>query len=183
LSNEKKKMHYYYGGKEKKAGEIKKEPEEEEITPYFQRDFDRMMEQFQREFDEFWTRPRWGHHWRHHGYPLMPYEERMTMPSVDLEDEGKNYCLIVDLPGFRKEDVDVQVTDDSVTVHAEKTREKEEKRKNYVRQERASQTYYRRIRLPEPVLSSDAKANLKDGVLQVDLPKKQSKETKKLTVT
>jgi HSP20 family protein len=178
-------MHYYYGGKEKKSGEIiKKEPEEEEMVPY-QRDFDQMMDQFQREFDEFWRRPGWGlgMRMRRHGYHMIPYAEQITMPSVDLEDQGKDYRLTVDLPGFRKEDVDVQVTDYSITVHAERTREKEEKQKNYLRQERSSQTYYRKIRFPEPVKSSDAKASLKDGILQVELPKKEPKETKKLAIT
>jgi hypothetical protein len=65
------------------------------------------------------------------------------MPSVDLEDRGKDFHLTVDLPGFKKEDVEIEVTDDSLTVHAQKTQSEEEKKKNYVRHERASQSFYR----------------------------------------
>jgi hypothetical protein len=64
MSEEKKKAQYY-GGKEKKAGEIRKRSEEEMVPYYFgdiQRDFDRMMERFEREFEDFWELPgRWRH--------------------------------------------------------------------------------------------------------------------------
>ncbi len=186
LSNEKKKMYYYYGGKEKKAGEIKK-PEEREMAPYpfgdMQRDFDRMIERFQHEFEDFWGQPpRWRHgmRWRAR-HPMMPFGE-FRLPSVDLEDKGKEYALTADLPGFKKEDVDIEVTDDLVTIHAKKTQTEEEKKKNYVRRERAAQTFYRRIMLPEPVRSDEAKASLNNGTLEITLPKKEPKETKKLTI-
>jgi HSP20 family protein len=185
LSEEKKKkMYYYYGGKEKKAGEIKKaeEPAEEEMTPYFskdfQRDFNHMMDRFQREFESFWGQPPRRHYERLMRH--LPYGA--NMPSMDLEDRGKDFRLTVDLPGFSKENVDVDVTEDAVTVQAKQMMAAEEKQKNYVRHERAAQTFYRRISLPEPVLSDDAKANLNNGILEIVLPKKAPKETKKLQI-
>lgn len=183
MSEDKKKMYYYYRGKEKKAGEVKKGAEES-IVPYsFQRDFDRMMERFQRDFEEFWEMPsRWRMGMRRHGFPLMPFRGPM-MPSVDLEDRGKDYRLTVDLPGFKKEEVEIEVTDDSVAVKAKKEMSEEEKKKNYVRRERSYQTFYRRIPLPESVRSDDAKASLNNGILEVILPKKEPKETKKLQIT
>jgi HSP20 family protein len=185
LSEDKKKMYYYYGRKEKKAAEAKKEAEQG-IAPYpfgdMQHDFDRLIERFQHEFEDFWAPPRWRHEmrWRHR-HPLSPFGEAM-LPSVDVEDQGKDYRLTVDLPGFKKEDVDVEVADDSVTVHAKKTQAEEEKKKNYLRRERAAQTYYRRIQLPEMVRSDEAKASLNNGILEVTLPKKEPKQTKKLTI-
>jgi HSP20 family protein len=183
----KKKNYYYYGGKEKKAQEIKKAPEEpsEEMIPYFskdfQHDFNRMMDRFQREFENFWEIPprmRYERLMRHR--PMMPF--KTLMPSVDLEDRGKDFRLTVDLPGFNKENLDVEVIEDAVTIQAKKTQAAEEKQKNFVRRERAAQTYYRRIPLPEPVLSDEAKANLNNGVLEILLPKKEPKETKKLQI-
>ncbi len=181
----KKKMYYYYGGKEKKAGEIKKHAEEIALfsSSAFQRDFDRMMKSFQREFDNFWETPsRWGRgmRWRR-GFPNMPFRDTM-MPSVDLEDRGKDLRLTADLPGFVKENVEIEVSDDSVAIQAEKNVEEEETKKNYVRQERASRTFYRRIPLPVMVRSDDAKANLTNGVLEIILPKKEPKETKKVAI-
>lgn len=186
LAEEKKKKYYYYGKKEKKASEVRKEAEQG-LTPYpfreMRRDFDSMMERFQREFDDFWEVPtRWQHHtrWRH-GFPMMPFRETMV-PSMDLEDRGKDFRLAVDLPGFKKEDVEIEVSDDSVVIHAERSRAEEEKEKNYVRRERTAQTFFRRVRLPEEVRSDDAKASLTNGLPEITLPKKEPKETKKLTI-
>ncbi|MGD6934132.1 MAG: Hsp20/alpha crystallin family protein [Candidatus Bathyarchaeia archaeon] len=180
MSEDKKKM-YYYGGKEKKAGEIKKAEEpSEEMIPYFsrdfQRDFNRMMDRFQREFEGFWGQP-----------PRMHYERFMrpfktVMPSVDVEDRGKDFRLTVDLPGFDKENVDVEVTEDAVVVQAKQAQATEEKQKNYVRRERTAQKYYRRIQLPEAVISDESSAKLNNGILEIVLPKKAPKETKKLKV-
>ena len=173
-------MYYYYGGKEKKAGLVKKQAEEG-MAPY-QGDFDRMMERFQHEFDDFWgVPPRWRQWMR--GRPSFPMMSKMRMQSVDVEDLGKEFRLTVDLPGFNKADVDIEVGENSILIHAKKSQAEEEKQKNYVRRERMEQTFYRRIDLPEKIKSDDAKASLNNGVLEVSLPKKEPKETKKLAVT
>jgi len=187
LSEEKKKKEYYYGGEEKKAGELKKASEEEEgMIPYFsrdvQREFNRMMDRFQRVFESLWEEPprlRYEKFMRRH--PLMPFRGEI-MPSVDLEDRGKDFRVTIDLPGFSKENVDVEVGDDSVTINARQTMSEEEKKKNYVRRERLSQAFYRRVQLPEGVKSDEVKANLSNGVLELVLPKKEPKETKKIRI-
>ena len=147
LSEEKKKMYYYYGGKEKKAGEIRKKSE---MSPYDR--FDMMMERFQREFDDFLAMPPIWKRWMQGkpGYRMMPFKH-MMMPSVDVEDRGKDYRITADLPGFSKQDVNIEVSDDSVMIHAKKSMAEEEKQKNYVRKERMAQTFYRRIDLPDKV--------------------------------
>jgi HSP20 family protein len=182
LSEEKKKMNYYYGGKEKSAGEVKKG--RGEITPYFsgeiQRDFDRLMERFQHDFDDFWEMPSMLRREMRRG-PLMPFMGQ-TMPSVDLEDQGKAYRLTADLPGFKKEDVQVELEEDSVTINARRSTAENEQNKNYIRRERSEQTFYRKIHLPEPVRSDQSNAKLNNGILDITLPKKEPKETKKLTV-
>jgi HSP20 family protein len=183
LSEEKKQ--YYYGGKEKKASDIRRR--EQGMVPYsfgdVQRDFDTMMERFQREFDDFWSAPlRWRSQMR---FPLMSFKEE-AVPSMDLEDRGKDFRVTVDLPGFKKEDVEIEVTDDSLVVKAEKTQSEEEKKKKYVRRERMArmaQTYYRKVTLPEEIRSDDAKANLTDGSLEITLPKKMPKESKKVKIS
>ena len=114
------------------------------------------------------------------GFPMMPF--KITMPSVDVEDRGKDFSVSADLPGFNKEDVNIEINDDSVTIHAKKTAAEEEKNKNYIRRERAAQSFYRRIELPEKVKTDDAKASLNTGILEIILTKKEPKETKKLQV-
>ncbi|MCW3999723.1 MAG: Hsp20/alpha crystallin family protein [Candidatus Bathyarchaeota archaeon] len=182
MSEDKKKM-YYYGGKEKPAGEVKKN---HEVTPYvvgdIQSDLDRLMNRFQRDFEDFWdTSSRFGREMTQKARAsVVPFT---GMPSVDLEDEGKDFRLTVDLPGFKKEDVQVEVADDVVTINAKHTQLENEQKKNYVRHERSAQTFYRRIQLPEAVRSDDSNAKLNDGILEITLPKKAPKETKKLSIT
>jgi HSP20 family protein len=90
--------------------------------------------------------------------------------------------LAVDSPGFSKQDVEIEVSDDFVTIHAKRTQSEEEKKRNYVRRERTAQAFYRKVQLPERVRSDDAKASLNNGMLEITLPKKEAKETKKLTI-
>ncbi len=190
MSEEKKKM--YYSGKEKKAGEIRKampSTPEEWIRPMppwsreAQYRFERIMEQLERESDFWDTPPMFRHRHEHHGrgWPMIPFKEAMT-PSADLEDRGKDYRLTVDLPGFNKEDVEVEVQEDSVMIRAQKIQTEEEKKKNYVRKERIGRSFYRRMPLPEMINADEAKANLTNGTLEITLPKKAPKETKKLTI-
>jgi HSP20 family protein len=179
--SEDKKMYYYYGGKEKKAGEIRKRVEG--LSSY-DRDFDMMMDSFRREFDDFLTMPPIWKRWMNgrSGFPMMPFRH-MMISSVDVEDREKDYRITADLPGFNKQEVNIEVSDDSVMIHAKKNMSEEEKQKNYVRKERMAQTFYRRIDLSQKIKSDDAKASLNNGILEIILPKKEPKETKKLTIT
>lgn len=177
--------YYYYGGKEKTAQEVKKG--HEDITPYtskdMQRDFNRLMTRFQRDFEDFWdTSSKFGRDMTSRARASIAPLTAM-MPSVDLEDQGKNYRLTVELPGFKKEDVQVELNEDSVTINAKRTHIEDEKNKNYVRHERSAQTYYRKILIPEPVRSDEANASLNNGILEISLPKKTPKETKKLPIS
>lgn len=190
---EEKKKKMYYSGKEKKAGEIKKVepiPSEEWVEPRYmpywsreaQMQFEKMMEGFEKEFEDFWEMPPfYKHEHARHRFPLAPFRETKS-PSIDLEDRGKDYRLTVDLPGFSKNDIEVEVQDDSVMIRAQKARAEEEKKKNYVRRERVAQAFFRRMQLPEMVKSEQANANLNNGILEITLPKKSPKETKKLTI-
>ena len=179
-------MNYYYGGKEKSAEEVKK-GSQEEIVPYtawdVQQDFNRLMNRFQRDFEDFWgTSSRIGRDMTRRARSLLRRLLGLRCRRLTLKDQGKNYRLTVDLPGFKKEDVQVELEEDSVTINAERSTGEEEQNKNFVRHERSAQTYYRQIHLPEAIRSDQANAKLNNGILEITLPKKEPKETKKLTV-
>jgi len=114
---------------------------------------------------------------------LMPWKS--SVPSVDIEDQGKAFVLTIDLPGFRKADVTLEVTKDCVVIQACKQDSKEvkDKNRNYIRKERVSQGYYRRVSLPQEIDSDQAQASLMDGVLQITLPKKERFEKKRIVIT
>jgi HSP20 family protein len=92
--------------------------------------------------------------------------------------------LTADMPGFSKDDIEINLTDDSIELQAvrRQSREEQDKERKYIRRERASEIYYRQIGLPEQIRSNEAKATLKDGILQVILPKKAPKRKTKLEI-
>ena len=101
---------------------------------------------------------------------LANLEDSMWSPQVEaFEREGK---LIVraDLPGLTKDDIDVTITDDVITIRGERRQEREEKAEGFYRSERSYGSFYRAIPLPGGVKSEEANATFRDGVLEISLP-------------
>ena len=94
--------------------------------------------------------------------------------KTDIRDNGKEYELLADLPGFRKEDINIELDDTCLTIQAERRFENEEKDKkgNYVRRERSYGSFSRSFDVSGIEVSA-IKASYEDGVLKLVLPKKQ----------
>lgn len=110
--------------------------------------------------------------------------ELLFRPPVELCEINGNYQLKAQLPGIKKEDIDVEIFEDSVNIKAESKEKHEEEKENVYRSEFHYGKFIRHIPLPSEVQSNDAKAEFKDGVLKITVPKsqKEEKERKKLTV-
>ena len=91
--------------------------------------------------------------------------------TCDIIDEGKQLRVKIDVPGVKKNEINLNVTDNSLEISAKHKEESEEKRKNYLRKERSHISYYRTLPLPEKVKAEGVKAKLADGVLDIILPK------------
>lgn len=106
-------------------------------------------------------------------------DERGTwMPAVEVFERDNNLVVSAELPGMNKDDVRVEVTDEGLAIRGERKREHEEKRQGYYRSERSYGRFYRMIPLPEGVDAEKAKAQFKDGVLQVEIPLPPSAQPK-----
>jgi len=100
------------------------------------------------------------------------------IPAVDVKDRGDKYFLQAELPGMAKEDV--EVVDGSLEIRGRSEGKKEEKGEGYVRKERGTMSFYRRIPIYEDVDEGGIEARMKDGVLEITLPKaKKAEETRK----
>jgi len=105
-------------------------------------------------------------------------------PEMDIFEDGNDVVVKAEMPGMKKEDIEVNLTDDTVTVSGEKKKEEKVEKKDYYRVERSYGSFSRSFRLPKEVQSDKAKATFKDGVLEIRVPKTAeaiSKE-KKLTI-
>ncbi|HOP95265.1 MAG TPA: Hsp20/alpha crystallin family protein [Dictyoglomaceae bacterium] len=92
-------------------------------------------------------------------------------PAIDMYETDKNIIVKVELPGFKPEDVDISVTEDSVTIQGETKAEEEVKKENFYRKERRLGRIYRRIDLPKPVEPDKSEASYKNGILTLKLTK------------
>lgn len=91
-------------------------------------------------------------------------------PKIDVFEKDNRLVTRVDLPGMKKDDVSVEVTDGHLTLSGERKRETEEKRDDFYRSEREYGSFYRAVPLPEGVKLEDVKATFSDGVLEVSVP-------------
>jgi HSP20 family protein len=110
----------------------------------------------------------------------MPFEGRG--PKIDVIERDDDIVVKAELPGVDKKDLDVSVTDNSVTIKASTRRETKEEKGDYYRQEISSGYVTRTVGLPSAVDATRATAELKDGVLQLTLGKVEKSKRKRVEV-
>lgn len=103
-------------------------------------------------------------------------------PSVDISETEQEYQLRAEIPDVKKEDVKVTVEDGVLTIQGERKHEKEEKGKKYHRIERSYGSFVRTFSLPDVIEEAKVKAEFKDGVLDLYLPKSEKAKPKTIEV-
>ncbi len=109
---------------------------------------------------------------------------REASPSVDMFVDGNELVLKADMPGVRKEDIGIDITDTMLTISGEKKREEKIDNGCYVRFERTHGSFCRRFELPDGTDTDKVKAHLENGVLEIRIPKAEgaSGKTKKIAI-
>ena len=103
--------------------------------------------------------------------PNVPVLFKGGEPRVDILQNEKEVILKADVPGVKKEDINVTITEDTVTIRGEVRSDYEDRKDNYFHAERFYGTYSRTLPLPAVVASDKAAAKFEDGVLTVTVPK------------
>jgi HSP20 family protein len=162
--------------KKKKSDKlVKREP-----TPWWPWDFTRNMDD---EFNEmrrsierslFWPRSRIGSDNRTLPEFYMPKMEldRTRMALMDIKDTGVELVIEAEMPGIPKENIDIQLTENSIEICGEMRSLKKDDTEGYIRQERSYSTCVRHMPLPSEIIPNKADATLEDGILHIKLPKK-----------
>ncbi len=116
---------------------------------------------------------------------LVPREEgeRLFAPVVDVYETDQELVVKAELPGVKKENVEVSIRDNALHIRGEKKEEKEEKTETYHRVERVYGRFERVVPLPTDVKVESAKAEFKDGVLEIRIPKAEGAKEKKIEIT
>ena len=107
--------------------------------------------------------------------PFFSQKENKIMKTDVKEKEG-NYVLEIDIPGYDKEDIKIELEDGYITVTATKNEEKEDKNAKYLRRERFSGMCSRSYYAGDNVKEEDIKANFKNGILTIEFPKEAEKK-------
>ncbi|TFH15195.1 MAG: Hsp20/alpha crystallin family protein [Lentisphaerales bacterium] len=117
--------------------------------------------------------------------PRGAEERSVWAPNVDVYEENGELVVRADVPGFKKDQVEIHVDDGILSVSGEKKDEKEEKGKNFYRTERSYGRFERRFELPAGTPEDKIKASLEEGVLTVRLPKaiEVKPDRKRITLT
>jgi len=141
----------------KKKGEM--ESTRREFPLYgIQRDINRIFDDFFKEFN------------------IGFYEENRFAPKIDMTETEKEIVVRAEIPGVNEKEIDISLTQDMLTIKGEKKLEKEEKNENYYHLERSYGKFQRSVHLPVRVNENQVKAEYKNGILKIVLPK--SGETK-----
>jgi HSP20 family protein len=115
----------------------------------------------------------------------IPSAESTTewVPFVDISETDGEFNVRAELPGLDKNDLDVDVSGDVLSIKGEKKDEEEKKDKGYYMRESYFGSFQRNIRLPAEVQRDQVEATFKDGILNITIPKSEEKKARKIQIT
>jgi HSP20 family protein len=142
-------------------------------------EIERLFERLSRQFEDA------SRDWESDG-PLAEWRSGIESMAVDLVERDGEFVATVDLPGFDREDVDVQVTDHTLRIEADREESTEEdaggEEGRYLRHERRRESTHRSIRLPDAVDTEGVTARMNNGVLTVTLPKVEAETGRSIEI-
>ena len=103
-------------------------------------------------------------------------------PSFDVKEDKDGYVFRADLPGVKEEDLEISLTGNRLTISGKREQEKREQGETYYASERSYGSFSRAFTLPDGTDAENVKAELKNGVLQVTVPKKPEVQPRKITI-
>ena len=119
-------------------------------------------------------------------HPTLFNEEGVSMwnwhPVVDIYENDDNVVITAELPGVDKKDISVDVNGRILTLKGERSADNEVKEDNYYHRERSYGKFERSFTLPADVDPDKVKADFKDGILKLDIPRPEARKPKQITV-
>jgi HSP20 family protein len=137
----------------------------------------RDLEEMRRRFDEDVVQPVMHAVWQR-----IPEEAKSWSPAVDIFEKGDNLMIKVELPGMKLEEIDVYVTEDTLTIKGDRDPESGIKEENYFRSEIAYGNFYRSLNLPYSVDTKNVEAVYEEGILRISLQRAAGSKPNRVTV-
>tara|TARA_Y100001958_G_C20692738_1_gene202433 strand:+ start:97 stop:507 length:411 start_codon:yes stop_codon:yes gene_type:complete len=111
-------------------------------------------------------------------WSLEPIQSTKWNPAVDVKETDNSFLISADIPGLPKKDINIEVSDDVLSITGQRTEDKVEDSDLYHYRERSKGAFTRSFHLPESVDEKKISANFKDGILSIELPKTKVIEPK-----
>ena len=129
-----------------------------------------LKDRMDRLFDEFFS--------------LSPVDffDSQWLPAIDVYDDEKNVYIKADVAGIEEKDLNVSLQDNILTISGQRVEEKENKKKGWVISERSMGSFCRSINLPAGIKHEEIKAELKNGVLTITMPKEKHSDSKTIKI-
>lgn len=131
--------------------------------------FERMTDEMDRMFDRMWGDVRFPRR----SWLTRPFRTQARQgiwaPRIESMQKGDRFIVRAELPGLKRDDVQVELTDEALTIRGERHEEHEEEKEGYYHSERQYGEFFRSIPLPEGVISESATASFRDGILEVTM--------------
>jgi HSP20 family protein len=105
-----------------------------------------------------------------------------VLPALDIRENNQHYAVTVELPGVRKEDVQVELENGTLTIRGEKTSEREEKKEQCRYTERSYGSFSRSFSLPSDADADRLEASFKDGVLSLTIPRTEQTKPRAIAI-
>jgi HSP20 family protein len=131
-----------------------------------------LFEQFNNEINRYFT----------HAREAAANQEHDWSPAVDIREDDTSYVLTADIPGVKRDDIEITLEDGVLTVKGERKAETEVTEEGYRRRERTHGIFQRQFSLPETVDTANISATVDDGVLEIEIPKQEKPEPRRITV-
>jgi HSP20 family protein len=112
---------------------------------------------------------------------FLPLSAKIT-PAFDVIEKENHYLVKAEVPGFTKEQIDISVSEGILTIRGERKDEKVEEKENYYHKEISCGSFSRSVQLPGEINSGEIKASLKDGILNVEIPRVEAKKPEAVKV-
>ena len=139
------------------------------------RTLQRMADEMDRLFDDVGFGRRTPSWWRE------PAAD-MWAPEIDVVQKSDRLTIRADLPGTKREDLSVEISDNAVVIQGERKRESEDERDGYYRSERSYGSFYRVVPVPDGAITDQAKATFRDGVLEITMPAPPASKGRRLEI-
>lgn len=149
---------------------VRHRPQRNNLTP-----FDSSLGNF---FEDFWSPSPFFHD----PFFTSPGSSLSFSPSMDVSEEDNKFIAKLDLPGFDPDEISVEIEDNALIVHGNRESSSEDNSGKYLRNERVSGSFYQKLQFPSSANLEAAECSSKNGVLTIEIPKREESKRKSLKV-